>query len=54
MTSENARKLVESEGFTVFDYIGEEKGIHFFVCGGEQGTTVEVCVVDGEVIVAPT
>ena len=54
MTSEDARKLVESEGFTVLDYTGEENGMHFFVCDGEQGTTVEVCVADGEVIVAPT
>lgn len=54
MTGDDARKLVEDEGFTVIDYTGEEQGIFFFLCDGEQDTTVEVCVVNGEVVISPT
>lgn len=54
MTQEDARRLVETEGFTVIEHTGEGQSMHFFECEGEKGTTVEVCVIDGEVLIAPT
>lgn len=54
MTQEEARRLVEAEGLTVIEYTGEGQGMHFFECEGEKGTTVEVCVFNGDVLIAPT
>ena len=54
MTSSDARKLVESEGFRILSYDGEESGAFFFTCEGDDGDPVEVSVINGGVIVAPT
>lgn len=53
MQEEEARKLVEKEGFTVIELLEYENDSYCFLCSID-GEEVEVCVVDGMVAIAPT
>lgn len=53
MNYEEARKMVEGEEYVVLDWT-EEDGVYFFTCKGEEDTEIEVCVIDGHVVVSPT
>jgi hypothetical protein len=54
MNEEKARGLIEDEGFTVLSFIEEEDGVFIFSCKGTDDSEIEVCVMDGQVIVSPT
>ena len=54
MDSDEARRLVETEGFSVIS-LQEEKGdVFIFLCNDDDESEIEVAVIDGNVIVAPT
>lgn len=53
MDNEEARRLVEAEGFRVIGLQEEKDDVFIFICD-DDGAVIEVAVINGSVIVAPT
>ena len=53
MDIDEAKKMIESEGFTNVRFVEEEDGIYIFMCD-DEGEEVSVYVKDGEIVVSPT
>ena len=49
-----AKDLVEGEGFTVLFVLEENGGNYCFLCADEDGNKMQVCVIDGEIMIEPT
>lgn len=53
MSEEEARKLISDNGFDVIGLLEKNGDSYCFLCVID-GEEIEVCVVDGAVVVAPT
>ena len=53
MSEEEARTLVENEGYTVIELLEQQDDSYCFLCS-LNGEEVDVCVIDGVVNIAPT
>ncbi len=53
MTQEEARALVEQEGYNVSGLVEQDGETFVFNCEDDKGDEIEVCVVDGHVYPSP-
>lgn len=53
MTQEEARALVEQDGYNVSGLVEQDGETFVFNCEDDKGDEIEVCVVDGQVYPSP-